>query len=639
MRSLSVTLSGRDDLFAGPHQAAAVVELRGPSGSLLDRGLLRVNHPPTQLTVGPSGPHEVRVTLPSGDVLAHGFVYEDDALQPVHFNLSAISPREELQRAALIQSMPAATTGDLRTPALVSTWVRLWERVGGMWQLMAPPLDSQECSWYPDSVRYRMLLARRQYVLQVGGPGVPWKLISLPAGGSIDLVFRPLGVEPDHPLELIAVSAKTVADELLGYISRGATPAAARLVADHHELATSLLFEKISDPYAAAVGGYYLLRIGEIEGYTRSWTANLADRMGWMSDGPIIRGWQLLRGAPPKGGETPRERFLQAANRGLPVYTEGLRLLIDGLKVIVRASGSNDDEAQTSLERIGRYGAATDWSRPFLTFTGADPDRPMLTAPIGFADSRDGLLFLYEMTPRDLIGHGLLRPGAPIELNASLRTVPVTSGRVTATITQDGTIRTGEYGPEYVTPAEAALSGLIAAEDAWRSWRSLDGSTLAQLRDRARRHPRATPQTEHVLALGALGLPTRVENQLMHAGVGTIGELLDFTREGLLAIPNVGAKALSEIDDALENRGLSLSPEEPVEESEIQRESLRELGLTEREVEVVALAAKGLVIGDIASRLLVSHATIQRYLRRVNNKLGVDTRADAIALTRRGVGR
>jgi len=492
MARLSVNLSGWERAFKGARQAPAVVEVHGPDRSLVDRGVLHVNRREAQLRLGEPGPHEVRVILPSGQVLAQGFVYRDQPVPPLEFDLYPISPDESLQRVAMVQRLASPVAGDLSAPAFVSTWVRLWERTGAGWHPVPPPLEVEGSQWLSDAVRYRLRLARRQYALQVGGPAVPWKLICLPAAGLTDLVVRPAGHRSAHPLELTAVSGNTAADALLGYLSRGAIPAATSLIEHEPQLAELMLRDKLSDPYAAAIGGYYLLRIGDIEERMRSWPANLANRMNWMSDGPIIRGWQLLTGARPRKDETARDRFLQAVERGLPVYAEGLRLLIDGLKVIGRKARWKDRDVQGALEQIGPFGAAADWSRPILTFTGSAPDRPDAAAPIGFPEARDELVFLHSMTVGDLIDHGLVRPGTSWELTAQLTSQPHAE-RLTATVTPAG--MTGTYW-EYPTPEAAMLSEFFSTTDAWGMWQRADGLTLADLREQAHRQPRAMPQEE-----------------------------------------------------------------------------------------------------------------------------------------------
>jgi DNA-binding NarL/FixJ family response regulator len=53
--------------------------------------------------------------------------------------------------------------------------------------------------------------------------------------------------------------------------------------------------------------------------------------------------------------------------------------------------------------------------------------------------------------------------------------------------------------------------------------------------------------------------------------------------------------------------------------------------LTEREIEVLDLLARGLANKDLARQLLVSEATVKSHLSHIYAKLGVDTRSGAVA--------
>jgi DNA-binding NarL/FixJ family response regulator len=53
--------------------------------------------------------------------------------------------------------------------------------------------------------------------------------------------------------------------------------------------------------------------------------------------------------------------------------------------------------------------------------------------------------------------------------------------------------------------------------------------------------------------------------------------------------------------------------------------------MTEREVEVLELLADGLGNRDLAKALFVSEATVKSHLSHIYTKLGVDTRAGAVA--------
>jgi DNA-binding NarL/FixJ family response regulator len=55
------------------------------------------------------------------------------------------------------------------------------------------------------------------------------------------------------------------------------------------------------------------------------------------------------------------------------------------------------------------------------------------------------------------------------------------------------------------------------------------------------------------------------------------------------------------------------------------------MGLSPREVEVLALLAQGLAAESIADRLVISQKTVSSHLQRVMGKLGVHTRAQAVA--------
>jgi DNA-binding CsgD family transcriptional regulator len=58
----------------------------------------------------------------------------------------------------------------------------------------------------------------------------------------------------------------------------------------------------------------------------------------------------------------------------------------------------------------------------------------------------------------------------------------------------------------------------------------------------------------------------------------------------------------------------------------------RELGLTRREAEIVALAGRGLTNAQIGAELFVSPRTVQKHLEHAFEKLGLHTRADAARL-------
>jgi DNA-binding NarL/FixJ family response regulator len=56
--------------------------------------------------------------------------------------------------------------------------------------------------------------------------------------------------------------------------------------------------------------------------------------------------------------------------------------------------------------------------------------------------------------------------------------------------------------------------------------------------------------------------------------------------------------------------------------------------LTDRERDILAQLARGIGNRDIARALYISEATVKTHLRRIYDKLGVDTRAGAVAVAK-----
>jgi DNA-binding NarL/FixJ family response regulator len=63
-----------------------------------------------------------------------------------------------------------------------------------------------------------------------------------------------------------------------------------------------------------------------------------------------------------------------------------------------------------------------------------------------------------------------------------------------------------------------------------------------------------------------------------------------------------------------------------------------DLGLSERQTEILELISEGLSNGDIAVRCFLSEKTVKNHINRIFSTLGVRTRSEAIALWFRGVG-
>lgn len=122
--------------------------------------------------------------------------------------------------------------------------------------------------------------------------------------------------------------------------------------------AVKLMQDKERDHTAAALGGYYLLKTGNIEHLYLEWTGNLAYWFPQMPDGLIIRAWLVLRRNNIDNEYVLtefRDLLLQAERRGLPFYTEGLKLLFEGLSQIWKYGRSGDVEVGNAWKRVAKF--------------------------------------------------------------------------------------------------------------------------------------------------------------------------------------------------------------------------------------------------------------------------------------------
>jgi len=144
-------------------------------------------------------------------------------------------------------------------------------------------------------------------------------------------------------------SSQPAADATLNYLRRGDF-GAARTMEEWAENSQNLLYTKMEDPYAAAVGGYLLLKLQRFD-LMRDWARNLADRFPFLPDGCVIWASQMIHQEPSKEADI-KKYILAAVGRGLPVYTDGLRLLIEGLRLLGQAGEAHHQQLRAQLGEV-----------------------------------------------------------------------------------------------------------------------------------------------------------------------------------------------------------------------------------------------------------------------------------------------
>lgn len=238
-------------------------------------------------------------------------------------------------------------------------------------------------------------LAGRKF-LQVAGRDESWMAsLPLPWWSTLETADQPAQVAVmlhappgDHEPTLTVVLRDWLMGPLLGYLVSSRVGIVDTLRAQFLDDAEQLLYQKRVNPYAAVVGGLILLKF-QVYDRLHDWPYNLASWFPWLPDGAVIGGWCGLRGIGPNdearstfNGAEPRELFLAAARRGVPVYTEALYLLVDGLKrCLAEAEGKHetDDEVAAALDKMRRFARACDPHQAFTVFRGFSPDEPIIS--------------------------------------------------------------------------------------------------------------------------------------------------------------------------------------------------------------------------------------------------------------------
>ena len=185
------------------------------------------------------------------------------------------------------------------------------------------------------------------------------------------------------PINIILESGNETASVLLAYMHRGDTQAAQAVGAPLLEQAQSLLQGKFSDFTSAVIAAYYMHQYGptgaSTPGWWLAWLRNLDEHFPAHADGAVLRAWQLLHIQDTKAAA---ERFIAAAGRGLPLFTRGVRLLIDGLELIADLNTGTTGLRDT-LVQVRRLASTLDWTEATTTRWGIIRDAAFMPIRCG----------------------------------------------------------------------------------------------------------------------------------------------------------------------------------------------------------------------------------------------------------------
>jgi hypothetical protein len=430
---------------------------------------------PRSVTVGTGwqrelapGTYLARVYFPSGRLVQQTCSIRDGEQTEVNVEIHNFFGHERLERSAVLRPLVRdETTPGLAGEDFTSTWAKRWHRTStNRWTQIG--FDGATLSRDNHTVRYRFELDERPQLLQLGGQGISWRFVTLPPTSPVDVTISAQG---QSELDIEVTTGSDYAEALLGYLRSGAAEVA-------RAIAESLLREKTVDPIAALVGGYYMLRNGTQSEFP-DWTTNLSHWFPWLPDGAVINAWKHLQAGKrqPTGAEkhfqSARDELLLAASRGIPVYTEGLTLLLEGLELMVADADNTDPELNAALAFIRPYAAAANPASTTVTYAaGERPNTPTFAPPTGFPKTRQRLVLLQQVQLPDLVDLGWLTPGSQLESSGG-------PGEATATVTGAGELDvagTGIFDTPEGTAGEAL--DLEYPELSWLEWRMSSPSEL-----------------------------------------------------------------------------------------------------------------------------------------------------------------
>lgn len=372
----AVSDGGQAAFPATPGRHYLVTAVRPDGAVFSDEALVEGDG--AEVHLGPAGVPAESAT--AGDTAAVGGEPEAPSFGPGAADSVEAAPVSE---AAAPGAAPAETTV-VRT-GLPPAWGCVWVLDGSWRPRPWAGADPQIVEGGVD-VDLDELPPHQLHAFQVGGADVASTVVLLPPSWHLTVSLRRTATGED-----LAVSARTgdeAVESLLAYLTSSQLVAAGTVARPVLDDAESMLFGKLENPVGAVVGALFLLRTRALD-RLHHWPRNLADWFPWLPDASAVRAGQLLA-QPEVPRSELRRRLITAAAAGVPIYTDSLSWLYEGLRLLA-AETNGDAEVQTALKRVWPYADACDWSVALTTFRARSPAEPTFEritsaeGPAGFA--------------------------------------------------------------------------------------------------------------------------------------------------------------------------------------------------------------------------------------------------------------
>lgn len=355
-------------------------------GSVIAEGVASHQEPATFSIPEELGQTFVRLTWPSGKTETRKVQPEPDGHCEIQFDDRALGHHEwsswalpRLNENSPLLRRDGGVTS--RIDRFDRVWMRLWKFQDHHWQRdrfrPTQRLRSEA------ALQLDLALEATPYLFQLGGPKVPWRLISLPGDGRCRILITPKDSSDPRaePLKVVVTGFRPEAETLLEFLSRDSLRAA-RAIAGFRPLAIQLLQEKVNDPLSATAAAYFLLRTQTWDRVPERWFDNLLNFFPWIPDSALIRCVMLIRSGLKATQDENRavELLKLAMDRGLPVFSEG-HLLIQEAGLLL--GSLHNFETDELFPRLRRLAASQSWTGSAFSFWGEGPEIPTPESKVG----------------------------------------------------------------------------------------------------------------------------------------------------------------------------------------------------------------------------------------------------------------
>jgi hypothetical protein len=200
------------------------------------------------------------------------------------------------------------------------------------------------------------------YALEMNGHQSGSKITLLPPG---DFLFCWLNISSrdnrlENPIEITVATDNLMAEAMLTQLTQG--PISEATAVWSIEEAISIFTSEYEHFTELAAAGYYLVRSGITVDDLKH---NLEYKLRWIPDMCVIYAWMQYKDA--SNLNLFHDFLIEAVDNGLPVYTEGLRLLYEGLEMLASSRATRNRKVTRALSLVRQYVEKIDWSQETTT--------------------------------------------------------------------------------------------------------------------------------------------------------------------------------------------------------------------------------------------------------------------------------